>query len=52
LELNQEIKSVVLAKLDGQVDSTLPDAVITRVLNGMKEGASYWNVPNRVNAPG
>ena len=35
-ELKQKIKSMVLAKLDGQVDSTLLDAVITRVLNGMK----------------
>ena len=35
-ELKQRIKSAVLAKLDGQVDSTLLDAVITRVLNGMK----------------
>jgi len=35
-ELKQRIKSAVLAKLDGQVDGTLLDAVITRVLNGMK----------------
>jgi hypothetical protein len=35
-ELKQRIKSAVLAKLDGQVDSALLDAVITRVLNGMK----------------
>ncbi len=35
-ELRQRIKSAVLAKLDGQVDSALLDAVITRVLNGMK----------------
>jgi len=35
-ELKQRIKSAVLAKLNGQVDSALLDAVITRVLNGMK----------------
>ena len=35
-ELKQKIKSMVLAKLDGQVDGALLDAVITRVLNGMK----------------
>ncbi len=35
-ELKQKIRSLVLAKLDGQVDSALLDAVITRVLNGMK----------------
>ena len=35
-ELKQKIKSLVLAKLDGQVDAALLDAVITRVLNGMK----------------
>ena len=35
-ELRQRIKSAVLAKLDGQVDGTLLDAVITRVLDGMK----------------
>ena len=35
-ELKQKIKSLVLAKLDGQVDATLLDAVITRVLQGMK----------------
>lgn len=35
-ELKQRIKSAVLAKLDGQVDGTLLDAVITRVVNGMK----------------
>ena len=35
-ELKQKIKSMVLAKLDGQVDAALLDAVITRVLNGMK----------------
>jgi len=31
-ELKQKIKSLVLAKLDGQVDVTLLDAVITKVL--------------------
>ena len=36
VELRQRIKSAVLAKLDGQVDGALLDAVITRVLNGMK----------------
>jgi hypothetical protein len=35
-ELRQRIKAAVLAKLDGQVDSALLDAVITRVLDGMK----------------
>ena len=35
-ELRQRIKSAVLAKLDGQVDEGLLDAVITRVLEGMK----------------
>jgi hypothetical protein len=35
-ELKQKIKSLVLAKLDGQVDGALLDAVITRVLNGMR----------------
>jgi len=35
-ELKQKIKSMVLAKLDGQVDAALLDEVITRVLNGMK----------------
>jgi len=35
-ELKQKIKSLVLAKLGGQVDGALLDAVITRVLNGMK----------------
>jgi hypothetical protein len=35
-ELKRRIKSAVLAKLDGQVDGTLLDAVITRVLSGMK----------------
>jgi hypothetical protein len=36
VDLKQKIKSMVLAKLDGQVDATLLDAVITRVLAGMK----------------
>jgi hypothetical protein len=35
-ELKQKIKSLVLAKLDGQVDVALLDTVITRVLAGMK----------------
>ena len=35
-ELKEKIKSAVLARLDGQVDATLLDAVITRVLAGMK----------------
>jgi len=35
-ELKQRIKSLVLAKLDGQVDTALLDAIITRVLAGMK----------------
>ena len=34
-ELKARIKSAVLARLDGQVDSALLDAVITRVLSGM-----------------
>ena len=36
LELKQKIKTAVLARLDGQVDEKLLDAVITRVLAGMK----------------
>jgi len=36
VELNQKIKALVLAKLNGQVDASLLDAVITRVLAGMK----------------
>jgi hypothetical protein len=36
VELKQKIKSLVLAKLNGQVDVALLDAVITRVLAGMK----------------
>jgi len=35
-ELKERIKSAVLARLNGQVDVTLLDAVITRVLAGMK----------------
>jgi hypothetical protein len=35
-ELKQKIRSAVLARLDGQVDPALLDAVITRVLSGMK----------------
>jgi len=35
-ELKEKIKSLVLAKLGGQVDAGLLDAVITRVLAGMK----------------
>ena len=35
-ELRQRIKTAVLAKLEGQVDGALLDAVITRVLDGMK----------------
>ncbi len=36
LELKQKVKSMVLARLNGQVDEALLDAVITRVLAGMK----------------
>jgi len=36
LELKQKVKSVVLARLNGQVDEALLDAVITRVLAGMR----------------
>jgi len=36
VELKQRIKSAVLARLNGQVDEGLLDAVITRVLAGMK----------------
>ena len=35
-ELKQKIKAAVLARLNGQVDERLLDAVITRVLAGMK----------------
>jgi len=34
--LKAKIKSMVLAKLNGQVDAALLDAVITKVLAGMK----------------
>src|SRR5512138_735409 len=36
LELKQKIKSMVLARLNGQVDEALLEAVIARVLAGMK----------------
>jgi hypothetical protein len=36
VELKQKIKSAVLARLNGQVDERLLDAVITRVLAEMK----------------
>jgi len=36
LELKQRIKSAVLARVGGQVDEALLDAVITRVLAGMQ----------------
>jgi hypothetical protein len=36
LELKQKIKSAVLARVNGQVDEALLDAVITRVLAKMK----------------
>ena len=36
VELKSKIKSLVLAKLNGQVDAALLDAVITRVLAEMK----------------
>ena len=35
-ELKAKIKALVLEKLDGQVDAALLDAVITKVLSGMK----------------
>jgi hypothetical protein len=35
-ELRQEVKSIVLARLKGQVDEQLLDAVIAKVLNEMK----------------
>lgn len=35
-DLKEKIRSMVLAKLDGQVDAALLDSVITRVLDGMK----------------
>ena len=36
LELRRRVKSAVLRRLNGQVDEALLDAVITRVLAGMK----------------
>jgi hypothetical protein len=36
LELKQKIKSAVLARVNGQLDERLLEAVITRVLAGMK----------------
>ena len=35
-DLKQKIRSMVLARLDGQVDAALLDSVISRVLDGMK----------------
>lgn len=35
-ELKQRIKSAVLAKLDGQVDAVILDAVISRVVSSLK----------------
>jgi hypothetical protein len=35
-EVIQKVKSMVLAKLDGQVDAALLDAVIARVVSAMK----------------
>ena len=35
-EVIQKVKAMVLAKLDGQVDAVLLDAVIARVVAGMK----------------
>ena len=35
-DLKQKIKAAVLARLDGQVDPALLDAVITRVLSAMQ----------------
>ncbi|RIK29667.1 MAG: hypothetical protein DCC56_11580 [Anaerolineae bacterium] len=35
-ELKQRIKSAVLAKLDGQVDAAMLDAVIARVVSSLK----------------
>ena len=35
-DLKQKIRSAVLARLDGQVDAQLLDAVISRVLAGMR----------------
>ena len=36
VELKAKIKSLVLARLNGQVDAALLDAVITKVLAGMR----------------
>ncbi len=36
VELKQKIKSAVLAKLDGQVDAAVLDAVISRVVSSLK----------------
>ena len=36
VELKQKIKSAVLAKLDGQVDAAVLDAVIARVVSSLK----------------
>ena len=36
VELKQKIRSAVLAKLDGQVDAALLDAVISRVVASLK----------------
>ena len=36
MDLKQRIKSAVLAKLDGQVDTAVLDAVITRVVSSLK----------------
>lgn len=35
-DLKQKIKSAVLAKLDGQVDAAMLDAVISRVVSSLK----------------
>jgi hypothetical protein len=35
-ELREKIKSAVLAKIDGQVDVTMLDAVISRVVSSLK----------------
>ena len=34
--LKEKIRSAVLAKLDGQVDATLLDAIIVRVISGLE----------------
>lgn len=36
VDMKEKIKAAVLARLNGQVDAALLDAVITRVLAGMK----------------